>query len=248
MIDASVLRRLRHDRGISQRKLATAAGVDPLTIQRLETGADCGDLPLRVLQRVADTLGVPPARLLCDASETLAGQKNSDVTARVGATLLAFGNTSITALATGLGVRRAHVWRSVDHLATALPASGIAVARHGDHVWLAPSRQPAAAASAHKPLRLDQARLLRRIQRGEDIRAKLGKTDRELVLPDLFRRNLVSDAAGVLRLASDATLSLALPERGEAAVSAQQDEQATDQERRSDATEIRPARRTGSGG
>jgi transcriptional regulator with XRE-family HTH domain len=248
MIDATALRRLRHDRGISQRKLATAAGVDPLTIQRLETGADCGDLPLRALRRVADTLGVTPAHLLGGTPETLTEQANPDVTARVGATLLAFGNTSITVLATGLGVRRAQVRQSVDQLAAELPVLGIAVARHGDHVWLAPSRQPAAAASAHKPLRLDQARLLRRIQRGEDIRAKLGKTDRELVLPDLLRRNLVSDAAGVLRLAGDATLSLALPEPGEAAVSAQQDEQAINQERRSDATGIRPARRTGSGG
>jgi hypothetical protein len=170
------------------------------------------------------------------------------VTARVGATLLAFGNTRITVLATGLGVRRAQVRQSVDQLAAELPVLGIAVARHGDHVWLAPSREPAAAASAHKPLRLDQARLLRRIQRGEDIRAKLGKTDRELVLPDLLRRNLVNDAAGVLRLTDAATLSLALPEPGEAAVSAQQDDRAINHERHSPPPGFDPATGGNSGG
>ena len=225
MIDTTALRRLRHDRGISQRKLATAAGVDPLTIQRLETGADCGDLPLRVLQRIADTLGVTPAHLLVEAPKTPTGQANPDVTARVGATILAFGGSTVTALANALGVPRAQVRQSVDQLATTLPASGIAIARHGDHVWLVPREEPAAATAANKPLRLDQARLLRRIQRGEDTRAKLGKTDRELALPHLLRRALVSDTRGVLHLTDAVTISLTVAE-GEAAVSPQQDDRA----------------------
>jgi len=208
MIDTKTLRRLRHDRGISQRKLAAAAGVDPLTIQRLEAGADCGDLPLRVLRRIADTLGVTPAHLLRETPEATAGQAEPDVTARVGSTLLAFKDSTVTDLATSLGVPRAQVRQSVGQLAAELPALGIAVARDGDHVRLEPSEEPAAATAAPKPLRLDQARLLRRIQRGEDIRAKLSKTDRELVLPYLIRRQLINDRDGRLRLTDPVSPSM----------------------------------------
>ena len=88
-------------------------------------------------------------------------------------------------------------------------------------MWLAPSEEPAAATAAHKPLRLDQARLLRRVQRDADTRAKLGKTERELVLPHLLRRELISDTRGVLHLTDAVTLSLTVAE-DDAAASPQQ--------------------------
>src|SRR4051812_39888413 len=47
-----------------------------------------------------------------------------------------------------------------------------------------------------RPLTLTEARLLRRIHRGEDVRRSLTKSDRELVLPALLRRDLVGDGDG----------------------------------------------------
>ncbi|MDQ1621295.1 MAG: Helix-turn-helix domain [Actinomycetota bacterium] len=71
MIDHRRLRHLRTDRGLSQRKLAAAAGVDPLTITRLERGADMRDLPLRVLGNIATALGVPTADLLTSSPQRI---------------------------------------------------------------------------------------------------------------------------------------------------------------------------------
>jgi transcriptional regulator with XRE-family HTH domain len=45
-------------------------------------------------------------------------------------------------------------------------------------------------------LTISQARLLRRIHRGEDVRRTLSRTERELVLPSLVRRGLVRVEGG----------------------------------------------------
>ena len=68
MINVKTLRTLRTDRGYSIRALATAAGVDHQTIRRLELGSD-PDVPLRVLDRIAEALGVPAATLLDDSPD-----------------------------------------------------------------------------------------------------------------------------------------------------------------------------------
>jgi len=65
--------------------------------------------------------------------------------------------------------------------------------RHQDEVWLVPLITTAEAAPAERPLTLAEARLLRRIHRGEDVRRKLSKPDREFILPALQRRGLVVD-------------------------------------------------------
>jgi len=56
------IRQLRNDKGLSQAKLAVAAGMDPATLNRLEQGK--GNPNLRTLERVADALGVEVADLL----------------------------------------------------------------------------------------------------------------------------------------------------------------------------------------
>jgi len=67
------------------------------------------------------------------------------------------------------------------------------VARHHDEVWLVPHVPTPDAVAAARPLNLAEARLLRRIHRGEDVRRKLSKPDREFILPALQRRGLVVD-------------------------------------------------------
>lgn len=62
--------------------------------------------------------------------------------------------------------------------------------------------------SGHE-LSIAQARLLRRIQRGEDVRRSLSATERELTLPSLARRGLVSSNSGSpFRLSGDAAFDL----------------------------------------
>lgn len=124
MINANTLRHHRTMAGLSQRGLAKAAGLGPLGIKRIEDGADAGRLPLAVVSRIADAVGVTIDQLL-DQSPTPAGA-----------------------------------------------ASGIAIP------------DPA-------PLTYHQAKLLRRLQRGEDFTRRLTRADRELTLPSMLKAGLV---------------------------------------------------------
>jgi transcriptional regulator with XRE-family HTH domain len=60
---STVIRRLRKEKGISQRELAAAVGVKGAYIAQLETGARKNP-SLDVLKRLAKALGVPVGRLL----------------------------------------------------------------------------------------------------------------------------------------------------------------------------------------
>jgi transcriptional regulator with XRE-family HTH domain len=189
VIDPDALRRIRTDRGLSQRRLAIAAGVDPLTVKRLEGGADPGDLPLRVVGQLADCLGVPMQDLLSRPT----APAPDDLVKSVGAALLAHGRTTITRLAVALGATVDDVAVAVAGLDAHLAAAGMSVARQHDEVWLVPLVDTTKAAPADRPLTLAEARLLRRVHRGEDVRRVLSKPDREFILPALQRRGLVVD-------------------------------------------------------
>ncbi|WNV74347.1 helix-turn-helix domain-containing protein [Geodermatophilus sp. DSM 44513] len=190
MIDPDALRRLRADRGLSQRRLAAAIGVDPLTVKRLEDGADAGDLPLRVLERLSHVLGAPVGQLLRQDEGTDDGV---DLTAAVGAALLAHGHTTMTTLAATRDATVDDVATAVSALGAPLSGAGLDVARHHDEVSLVSHVPTPHAVAAARPLTLAEARPLRRIHRGEDVRRKLSKPDREFILPALLRRGLVAD-------------------------------------------------------
>lgn len=64
MIDAHLVLQQRTRKGLSQRQLAKHAGVNPMTIQRLEHGADTSALTLAVVGRLAAALDLEPADLL----------------------------------------------------------------------------------------------------------------------------------------------------------------------------------------
>jgi transcriptional regulator with XRE-family HTH domain len=205
VIDPVALRRLRHDRGLSQRRLAAAIGVDPLTVKRLEDGADPGDLPLRILQRIADTLGATPALLL---SGGIGPPEPNDLTARIGGALLEHGRTTRAALATALATEPSQVTQCIRALDTTLGEVGMAVAGHADEVWLVPIRPSRVATSPERSLSIREARLLRRIQRGEDVRRSLSKCDRQFTVPALLRRGLASDEDALLQVAPEVSLSI----------------------------------------
>jgi transcriptional regulator with XRE-family HTH domain len=189
VIDPDALRRIRTDRGLSQRRLAEAIGVDPLTVKRIEGGADPGDLPLRVLEQLAGCLAVPVQDLL----RTRTAAAPDDLVQAVGAALLAHGRTTITRLASALSGTVDDVTHAVAGLDAHLAAAGMSVARHHDEIWLVPLVDTERTAPADRPLTLAEARLLRRIHRGEDVRRKLTWPDREFILPALQRRGLVVD-------------------------------------------------------
>jgi transcriptional regulator with XRE-family HTH domain len=207
VIDAHAQRRIRTDRGLSQRRLATAAGVDPLTVKRIEGGADAGDLPLRVLEQLASCLAVPVQYLL----RTPAAAPPDDLMQAVGAALFAHGRTTVTRLAGALSATVDDVVAAVAGLDAHLAAAGMSVARQHDEIWLVPLVDTAKTAPADRPLTLAEARLLRRIHRGEDVRRKLSKPDREFILPALQRRGLVVDHGDGPIPAPEVVASLAMP-------------------------------------
>jgi DNA-binding XRE family transcriptional regulator len=204
VIDPDALRRIRTDRGLSQRRLAEAIGVDPLTVKRVEAGAGAGDLPLRVLAQLADCLAVPVQDLL----RTRTGVAPDDLVQAVGAALLAHGRSTITRLAGALSTTVDDVATAVAELNAHLAVAGMSVARHHDEIWLVPLVETPEAAPAGRPLTLAEARLLRRIHRGEDVRRKLSKPDREFILPALQRRGLVVDHGDGPRLAPRVSAAL----------------------------------------
>jgi transcriptional regulator with XRE-family HTH domain len=197
VIDHRRLRHLRTDRGLSQRKLAAPAGVDPLTITRLERGADRRDLPLRVLGNIATALGVPSGDLLTFRSPSI--EESEDLATTLGSLLTSAGTRRVSACALAAATRSDldEVAAGLEVLSTHLAPAGIAVARHGNHVWLAPRYSQSAPPIDHPVLDVNQARLLRRIHRGEDVRRKLTEVERQLVLPSLLRLGVIVDEIAV---------------------------------------------------
>lgn len=78
------------------------------------------------------------------------------------------------------------------HYARLCEALGI----HPRELLLDESAQVEVLAPESSELTIAQARLLRRIHRGEDVRRALSRTERELVLPTLVRRGLVRTEGG----------------------------------------------------
>ena len=208
MIDAAALRRHRIDRGLSQRQLAAAVGVGPVAIKRIEDAADPGDLPLRVFERLRDTLGANPAELLVSPSDVTS---DSDLVEAIGGTLLTNGRAMIGDLARALDVSFADVAVAMDVLALRLKVVGMSVARDHDDVWLV-QRQPAATTTtASRPLSIAEARLLRRIHRGEQVTRTLSSADRQFTLPGLQRRGLVHGSPRSFALSPAVEASLVAP-------------------------------------
>jgi transcriptional regulator with XRE-family HTH domain len=157
VIDHRRIRHLRIDRGLSQRKLAAAAGVDPLTITRLERGADMRDLPLRVLGNNATALGVPNGDLLTLRSPSV--EESTDLATTLGSLLTSAGTRRVSACALVAATRSDldKVAAGLEVLSTRLAPAGIAVARHGHAVWLAPRYGHPAPSIEHPTLDLNQA-------------------------------------------------------------------------------------------
>lgn len=91
--------------------------------------------------------------------------------------------TTVSNLATALSATVDDVASAVTALEARLTGAGMSVARHHDEVWLVPRGRTPEAVAANKPLTFAEARLLRRIHRGEDVRRLLSEPDREFTPP-----------------------------------------------------------------
>jgi transcriptional regulator with XRE-family HTH domain len=63
-IDGEKLRRLRDERYLSHRELATQAGLSPTTVLNLELGKGKGESQRRTVRKLAKALDVEPHELL----------------------------------------------------------------------------------------------------------------------------------------------------------------------------------------
>lgn len=72
--------------------------------------------------------------------------------------------------------------------------------------------EPVTALTPPRPLDTNQARLLRRLHRGDDIRRTLTKADRELTLPALLRAGFITHETAQPTLAHAVHTSLAMPD------------------------------------
>ena len=57
------LKRVRHERGMSQTELAAATGISQQTISKIESGR-VGTATLRTLEEISKRLGVPPTEMI----------------------------------------------------------------------------------------------------------------------------------------------------------------------------------------
>ncbi|WP_435771370.1 helix-turn-helix domain-containing protein [Nocardioides sp. SYSU DS0651] len=193
MINTSYLRALRVDRGYSIRGLAKAVGVDHQTIRRLENGADPGDLPLRVLDRIATALGVRPAMLLANGNAA----EGHELQERIGGTIMSAPGISLTNLAAAVAMPIDEVDAALPALDTALTSVGLTLTRDGDDLRVTPRAVHSAREADTKPMTVTEARLLRRIHRGEDVRRTMSKADRTITIPSLARRGSINIATTV---------------------------------------------------
>lgn len=65
-IDGEKLRRLRDEKYLSHRELASRAGVSPTTVNNLELGKGGRESQRRTVRKLAKALGVEPAELVGD--------------------------------------------------------------------------------------------------------------------------------------------------------------------------------------
>jgi transcriptional regulator with XRE-family HTH domain len=206
MIDCDRLRHLRLDRGLIQRKLAAACGVDPLTVHRLEHGGDAGDLPLRVVQQLATALGTDINYLLDDQPTP---PEQADLTRRLGAALFSQHRVTATDLAATHDITLDQLHDELSVLAASADSVGMTLLHNDGSVWLAPQATVVPPVAPPRSLNTAEARLLRRIHLGGDVRRNLTQHQRHTVLPALLRLGLIEVTDAGLRLSATAASALA---------------------------------------
>lgn len=126
LLDGARIRTLRHAAGLSARELARRLGVSPTSIAHLETGTNHGELPLRLLAELAQTLAVSPSELLTRSDDHPPHPAEDDRTVEA-ALLIAGAPTSTRELADALGWSLARIRAAIDRLHARLVHTGLRV-------------------------------------------------------------------------------------------------------------------------
>ena len=151
MLDIDLIVRRRHELGLSQRHVARQLGVTPVTVVALENGTNHGDLPLRLIARLADALA-------CDITDLVDRPRphgddrddpdDGDPVAKVGSLLASTdGVVAVETLADSIGGTLARTTELLDELDQRLRSCGLRLhrARAGVQLVADPAhRQPAA--------------------------------------------------------------------------------------------------------
>ena len=169
LIDPAALRRLRKDRGLSERELAAQLGLaSAVTVRQIEGGGDQRHLDLAFVTELARCLVTPVSALLNEpATDPGARTAPAALVARVGAVLYDTRHpVPVELLARTLDCTLTDLEPILTDLASTLPAVGLNLHRFNGSVSLQPTIDENDLALAakevivHRHLRIDRAALL----------------------------------------------------------------------------------------
>lgn len=130
LLDAAEIRRLRLQAGYSSRRFARALGVSASTIRGLEDGSNHEQLPLTLVARLADLLGVAPRELFARAAPDAVEPSIDDRTVEAALQSLP-GVVAASELARALGWTLERARQALDDLDERLQSTGTRLHRNG---------------------------------------------------------------------------------------------------------------------
>ena len=224
LLDVPGIRRLRYLRGYSIRELGRRLGVSATTVANLEKGANHAELTLRLVDQLAELLGVAVVELF-ETPRDAAPIATSDDLVVEAALAITQSATSTADLAVALGWELARVRTAVRRLAIRRADTGI---RIHDHGWQRHGLRPATEflseaqqESLHRigprrrGLTIQTASLLARIADGDGARRWWPELSRaqHVALQSLLRQGLVEVAADGTVVLSSTVRAGFFPER-----------------------------------
>jgi transcriptional regulator with XRE-family HTH domain len=207
LLDGKRIRRLRHARGYSVRRLARHLGVSATTITNLELGLNHAEVALRLVTDLASLLCVEPGELFARAADQPAALTRDDQAIEAALTITNCATTT-TDLADALGWDLARVRAALRALEHRQGSSGIRVRDHG---WQRHALRPATEylsdeqqqalhriGPRHRGMTLDTASLLADIAAGGIGKAwqRNPSAAQRIVLQALLNQRLVEASPG----------------------------------------------------
>lgn len=130
LLDATAIRRLRLQAGYSTRRFARALGVSASAVRGLEDGSNHQQLPLALIARLAELLGVSTRELFSCPADDAVAPTTDDRTVEAALQSLP-GVAAAADLATALGWTLARTRQALDELKERLQPTGARLHRNG---------------------------------------------------------------------------------------------------------------------
>lgn len=161
LLNGAVIRRRRFELGLSERSLAKPLGVSSATIARIEDGTNHKDLPLGLVVRMADELGLSLGDVLLveEPDDAHSPENMSNDAARLGALLWETSTaTPLSAITEVLGWTLEHARDAIKALDALLRPAGLRVQMRNSEVRLERRLDAAGELEVKALLRRHQAR------------------------------------------------------------------------------------------